>query len=66
MDGYSNHPPAQDSTNIGGKYLALTGGATGSLLFLLVIIYVFLRRCDCTMIFRMRSGDASTRPVEEA
>jgi len=67
MDGYSNHLPAQDSTTIGGQYLALIGGAAGSLLFLLaLIIYVFLKRCDCTMTFRMRSGDASIRPVEEA
>ncbi|KAJ6969770.1 hypothetical protein NC653_034348 [Populus alba x Populus x berolinensis] len=52
MDGYNNHPPAQDST-IGGQSLALKGGAAGSLLFLLAfIIYVFLKRCDCTIIFK--------------
>ncbi|KAL9374797.1 hypothetical protein Peur_031676 [Populus x canadensis] len=67
MDGYSNHPPAQDSTNIGGQSLALKGGAAGSLLFLLaVIIYVFLKRCDCTIMFEVRADDASSRPVEEA
>ncbi|KAJ6868176.1 hypothetical protein NC651_033276 [Populus alba x Populus x berolinensis] len=66
MDGYYNHPPAQDSTNIGGQSLALKGGAAGSLLLLLgVIIYVFLKRCDCTFIFRVRADDASSRPVEE-
>ena len=68
MDGYNNHPPAQDSTNIGGQSLALKGGAAGSLLFLLAfIIYVFLKRCDsCTIIFKVRADDASSRPVEEA
>jgi hypothetical protein len=68
MDGYSNHPPAQEySTNIGGQSLALKGGAAGSLLFLLAfIIYVFLKRCDCTIIFKVRADDASSRPVEEA
>ncbi|KAG6745630.1 hypothetical protein POTOM_050128 [Populus tomentosa] len=68
FDSISNHPPAQDSTNIGGQSLALKGGAAGSLLFLLAfIIYVFLKRCDsCTIIFKVRPGDASSRPVEEA
>jgi hypothetical protein len=28
-----------------------------------LIIYVFLKRCDCTMTFRMRAGGASV-PVE--
>jgi len=68
MDGDSNHPPAQDSPNIGGQSLALKGGAAGSLLFLLAfIIYVFLKKCDsCTIIFKLRADDASSRPVEEA
>ncbi|KAJ6874716.1 hypothetical protein NC652_034423 [Populus alba x Populus x berolinensis] len=67
MDGYNNHPPAQDST-IGGQSLALKGGAAGSLLLLLAfIIYVFLKRCDsCTIIFKVRADDASSRPAEEA
>ncbi|KAL9337358.1 hypothetical protein Peur_069127 [Populus x canadensis] len=69
MDGaYRNHLPAKDSTNIGGQSLALKAGAAGSLLYLLAfIIYVFLKRCDsCTIIFKMRAGGASSRPVEEA
>jgi len=68
MDSYRNHLPAKDSTNIGGQSLALKAGAAGSLLYLLAfIIYVFLKRCDsCTIIFKMRAGGASSRPVEEA
>ncbi|KAJ6868171.1 hypothetical protein NC651_033271 [Populus alba x Populus x berolinensis] len=62
-----NYPPAQDSTNNGGQSLALKGGAAGSLLLLAFIMYVFLKRCEsCTIIFKVRADDASSRPVEEA
>jgi len=53
MDGYSPHPPAQDSATEGYSPAA-KGGLAGVLVMLLtIVVYVFFKRRNCSVRFEV-------------